>query len=216
MRVIVVGCGRMGRGLAEELDLRGHEVTVVDRGGACLEELGSGFGGRTLVGDGFDRDLLLEAGVERADGLAALVGSDEANVVMARAALEEFHVPRVVARLYDPRKAEIYRRLGLLTIAPVEWGVRQALELLTYASLGPMGSVGTGEVELVQAEVTAVLAGRRVSELGLSREVLVVAVTRQGRTFLASTDPELETGDLLVLAMSSGTGDRVARSLGLA
>src|SRR4030042_1184683 len=108
MRIIIIGCGRMGSGLAQTLSLRGHAVTVVDRDPQAFERLGPAFKGKTLTGIGFDRDVLLRAGIERADGLAAVTFSDEANVVAARLASNIFHVPRVVARLYDPRKAEIY------------------------------------------------------------------------------------------------------------
>src|SRR5512139_1762646 len=135
MKIIIIGCGRMGSGLARAMSLRGHAVTVVDRDPAAFERLGPTFKGQTVVGIGFDREVLLKAGIDRADGLAALTESDEANVVAARLASQVFHIPRVVARLYDPRKAEIYKRLGLRTIAPVAWGIARAADLLSHSQL---------------------------------------------------------------------------------
>src|SRR5512137_1649154 len=111
MRIIIIGCGRVGAGLAQTLSDRRHEVTIVDIDPAAFERLSPGFKGKTVIGVGFDREVLLQAGVERADGFAAVTSSDEANIVAARLARQVFRVPRVVARVYDPRQAEVYRRL---------------------------------------------------------------------------------------------------------
>ena len=121
-RIITIGCRRTGSGLARILTAKGHAVTMVDIDPEAFERLGPRFAGRIVLGVGFDRDVLIQAGIERADGLAAMTSSDEANVVAARIAREVFKVPRVVARLYDPRKADIYKRLGLQTIQPVTSG----------------------------------------------------------------------------------------------
>ncbi len=129
MKLIIIGCGRVGAGLAQALSQRGHAVTVVDKDSLTFERLGSTFKGQTVNGGGFDREVLLQTGIERADGLAAVTGSDEVNIVTARLARQMFRVPRVVARLYDPRKAEVYQRLGLQTINPVTWGINRIAEL---------------------------------------------------------------------------------------
>lgn len=215
MKAVIVGCGRMGQGLARELEFRGHDVVVVDRDPGAFEELGPAFKGRAVVGDGFDRAVLLKAGVERADGLAALVATDEANVVVARVAREVFRVPRVVARVYDPKKAEIYRRLGLQTIEPVTWGVRTAADLLTYSQLGEVASLGSGEVEVVQVEVPSHLAGRPVTTIEEVGAVRAVALARRGRTTLAGAQMVLEMGDTLYVALPAGGGERLRVLLGL-
>ena len=119
MKIIIVGCGRVGAGLTRALSLRGHTITVVDKDGTAFKRLGSLYKGETIIGTGIDRDVLMKAGIEKADGLASVTASDETNVIVARIAKEVFHVPRVVARVYDPQKAEIYRRLGLQVISPV-------------------------------------------------------------------------------------------------
>ena len=118
MKIIIIGCGRWGAGLARSLSQAGHTVTAVDKDSAAFERLGPAYKGQTVVGLGSDRDVLIKAGIERADGLAAVTAGDETNIVVARMAKTVFRVPKVVARLYDPGKAEVYRRLGLQTIAP--------------------------------------------------------------------------------------------------
>jgi len=135
MNIIIIGCGRMGTGLAQILNLRGHGVTVVDKEESAFTTLGPAFKGRTVTGIGFDRATLLAAGIQRADGLASVMNSDEANIVAARVARELFRVPRVVARVVDPRKAEIYQRLGLQTISTTVWAVNRVANLLSYTDL---------------------------------------------------------------------------------
>lgn len=215
MRIIVVGCGRMGAGLARTLALRAHEVTVMDRDPSAFEQLGAAFSGQTVVGVGFDREALLQAGIERADGLAAVTASDEANVVTARLASRVFRVPRVVARVYNPRKAEIYDRLGLQTIAPVTWGINQIADLISYSPLETIVSLGNGEVNLVRAEIPALLVGRTVKELTVPSEVQVVTVSRGGAIFLPTLGTVFQPGDVVDLAVLAASTDRLMSLLGL-
>src|SRR4030042_4895721 len=133
MKIIIIGCGRLGSGLVQDLSLRAHTVTVIDRDPLAFERLGPSFKGRTIVGVGFDRDILKQANIERTDALAAVTSSDEENAVIARLARQVFHVPRVVARLSDPRKRGIYQRLGLQTICPTMWGIQRISDLLSYS-----------------------------------------------------------------------------------
>jgi trk system potassium uptake protein TrkA len=215
MKIIIIGCGRMGAGLARTLSLRGHAVTVVDNDPAAFERLGPAFKGQTVVGIGFDRDVLLQAGIERADGLAAVTASDEANVVAARIASQVFRVPRVVARVYDPHKAEIYQRLGLQTIAPVTWGIHQIADLLCYSPLDTVLSLGSGEVDLVKTEIPPLLAGRTVNELTVPGEIRVVAISRGGTTFLPTLGTVFQNGDLVHLVVLAASADRLRALLGL-
>ena len=216
MKIIVIGCGRVGSGLAQTLSLRGHAVSVVDTDPRAFERLGPAFKGLTVAGVGFDRTALLQAGIKRADGLAAVTGSDEVNVVTARLANQFFRVPRVVARLYDPRKAEIYRRLGLQTITPVTWGINRIAELLSFFPLATTASLGNGEIDLVEAEVPPLLVGRLVSEVTIPGEVHVVAISRGGKTFLPPQATALQPGDWLHLALLAASADRLKASLALA
>ena len=139
MKIIIIGCGRVGSGLARMLSNRGHQVTVIDSDPVAFERLGKAFKGKTVVGIGFDRQAILDAGIEKADAFAAVTASDEANAVAARIAKNVFKVPRVAARIYDPRKADIYRRLGMQTISPVALGISRMAELLSFSNLAVFG-----------------------------------------------------------------------------
>jgi trk system potassium uptake protein TrkA len=213
MKIIVIGCGQMGAGLAQTLQVRGHAVTVIDKETAAFARLGAAFKGRTLVGVGFDRTVLEEAGIRRADGLAAVTDSDEANIVAARVAREFFHVPRVVARVVEPYKAEIYRRLGLQTISTTTWGINRIANLLGYSEFNVVFDLGS-EVELVEIEIMPPLAGRAVQHLTIPGELHVVAVSRGGKTFLPTGGTVFQTGDLIHCAVLAASADRVKRLLG--
>jgi trk system potassium uptake protein TrkA len=215
MKLIIIGCGRMGSGLTLALQARGHSITVIDNEVTAFERLGTAFKGTTIVGVGFDRDTLLQAGIERTDGLAALTTSDEANVVIARVASQMFHVPRVVARVYDPRKAEIYHRLGLQTINPVTWGIQRIAELLCYTTLDTLLSLGDGKVELVELELPSLLAGRTVNDVTISNEAHVVAISRDGQAFLPTLGTVFKRGDLVHLAVLATSMERLKRLLGV-
>ncbi len=214
MRYIVTGCGRIGSGLARALDTAGHHVAVIDSDQSAFERLGPGFGGTTLHGIGFDRSVLEGADVGAVDGLAAVTGNDEVNAVVARLASRTFHVPKVVARLYDPLKAAVYRRLGVQVVAPVDWSIQRTLDMLTFAQASVLVSVGSGQVDLVEAEAPHLLDGRTVAEVTAPGEVLPVAISRAGRTFIPTAATTLEAGDLLHLAVVAASRGRLESLLG--
>lgn len=214
MKIIIIGCGRIGSSLAQTLSRQGHKVVVVDKEPAAFNRLGPAFKGETIVGVGFDRDVLIKAGIERTDALAAVTASDEANVVAARLASHVFHVPRVVARLYDPRKAEIYRRLGLQTISPVAWSTHRIAELLCYSPLETVISLGGGGVDIVEAEIPPLLVGRTVKELTVAGEIVVVAISRGDTTFLPTLGAVFQEGDRVYLVVEAASADRLREMLG--
>jgi len=215
MKIIVIGCGRMGSTLARKLNLQGNAVTVVAREKADFERLGTHFKGKTMAGIEFDQDILTKAGIQHCDALAAVTSSDEVNVVVARLASQIFRVPRVIARVFDPRKAEIYRRLGLQTIDPTTWGVRQVADLLAYSSLDTVLSLGGGGVDVVETEVPVLLVGRMVKDLDIPGEVRVAAISRSGNTFIPTFGTVFASGDVLHLVVS-GAGTARLRSMGVA
>jgi trk system potassium uptake protein TrkA len=198
----------MGAGLAQMLSLREHAVTVIDKDDAAFERLGVAFNGLTMVGIGFDRAVLEKAGIARIDGFAAVTNSDEANIVIARLSREVFRVPRVVARVVEPRKAEIYRRLGLRTISTTIWGVNRIANLLTYTDLDAVFDLGS-EVELVEAETAPALAGRTVYDLTIPGELHVVSISRGGKTFLPTSGAAFQAGDRVHFAVLAGSADRL-------
>lgn len=214
MRYLVIGCGRMGAGLARALHTAHHSVAVVDNDPAAFARLGAAFTGEQILGVAFDRDVLERAGIGHADGLAAVTGNDEANAVTARLATRVFHVPRVVARLYDPRQAHIYRGLGLQVITPVDWGVQRLVELLTFSGVGVTASIGTGQVDLVETELPHLLEGRLLDEVTAPGEILPVAISRGGRTFIPTQATVLEAGDILHLAVVGRSRGRLWSLLG--
>jgi trk system potassium uptake protein TrkA len=144
-----------------------------------------------------------------------MTASDEVNLVAARMAHQFFRVPRVVARVYEPRKAAIYQRLGLQTITPVTWGVNRIAELLTFSPLHPTTSLGQGEVDIVEAEIPPLLVGRQVAEISLSGEVQVVAISRGGRTFLPTLGTVFQEGDAVHFALLAVSAHRFKALLGL-
>jgi trk system potassium uptake protein TrkA len=216
MKIIVVGCGRLGSGLAMNLSRAGHTVTVIDKEPSAFELLAPSFKGNTIAGIGFDRDVLNEAGIKKVDAVVAVTSSDETNAVIARLASRFFRVPKVVARLYDQRKAEIYKRLGLQTVDPTYWGIKRMTDLICYSPLSTVLSVGDGGVEIVEVEIPTLLVGRKVSELTMSGEVRVVAISRKNNTFLPSLGTEFQSRDHVYLAVASSFGDRLKSLLGMA
>jgi trk system potassium uptake protein TrkA len=214
MKVIIIGCGRVGASLAHALSQRGDAVTVVDNDPAAFERIGPAFKGKTIAGVGFDRDVLIRAGIEHADALAAVTASDEANVTAARLARQVFKVPRVAARVYDPRKAEIYHRLGIQTISPVAISADRLADLLGYSPMISSTSLGTGEVDIVDVDIPHLFIGRAASELISPGEFQLVALTRDGRTFLPAFGTVFQEGDLAHLAVQSASMERLKSLLG--
>jgi trk system potassium uptake protein TrkA len=215
MKVIIMGCGKVGTQVSRRMAAEGHEVTVIDPDPAALARLGPEFKGRRLTGVGFDQKVLLDAGIERAEAFAATSASDTANIVAARIARTIYHVPRVVCRLYDPRRAEIYKRLGLVTISVTTWGSQRIYELLSHAELDTLLSFGQGQVALVEAEVPSQLVGRSVSHVSVPGEIIVVAITRQGEAFLPILGSEFRQGDLVQFAVHASAMERLESLLGL-
>jgi len=215
MRVIVMGCGRIGSQVSRLLAAQGHEVTVIDHDSNADGRLGPDFKGRIIKGVGFDRSVLTESGIEQADAFVAASSSDNANIVAARIARNVFHVPRVVARLYDPRRAEIYQRLGLTTISSTNWGAERIFQVLTHTDLDVWDTFGHGEVSLLHIEASPRLIGHSVNQLNVPGEVLVASITRNDQAFIPTSGAEVHEGDLIHLVVLSSAMDRLEEMLGL-
>jgi trk system potassium uptake protein TrkA len=216
MKVIVMGCGRIGSQVSRRLATTGHDVTVIDnREPYAQDRLGPGFKGRLVHGLGFDRKVLEEAGIRKTDAFVSASQSDNANVVAARIARNFFHVPRVVCRMYDPRKAQIYERLGLETLAISTWGAGRIVELVTHSDLDVLYNFGRGEVSLVAVEAPHTLAGKQVRQLLIPGEIDVVAITRGGMARMPGPGTEIQEGDLLHVAAASTSMRRLAELIGL-
>ncbi len=205
MRVVIVGCGRVGSGLATDLSVHGHDVAVIDNNPDAFLRLGKAFRGRTVEGIGFDRDVLVQAGIERADGFASVTSGDNTNIVSAMIARNVFRVPKIVARIADPQRAEIYRRLGIPTISPTIWGANEIRELLVTPDLASSFTFGSGEVELIQFHVPPRLAGYTAAEMISPSRLNVVSIVRGGRAFIPTSGTQLAEGDTVYVAAESGS-----------
>lgn len=215
MKVIVMGCGRIGSQVSRLLEGQGHEVTVIDHDASAAGHLSRDFKGRIIRGVGFDRDILLQAGIEQAEAFVAASSSDNANIVAARIARNIFHVPRVVARLYDPRRAEIYQRLGLTTVSSSSWGAQRIFQVLAHSDLDVWDTFGRSDVSRVEIEVTPQLAGRSVTQLNVPGEMMVIALSRDDRAFIPTSGTEFREGDLVHLVVLSSAMERLEQMLGL-
>jgi len=215
MKVIIVGCGRVGEQLARFMANEGHKVTIIDFDAKALERLGPDFKGEKIKGVGFDRQVLIKAGIENAHAFAATSASDNVNIIAARIAKNIFHVPHVVARLYDPRRAEIYHRLGLLTISSTTWGAERIRELLTQSELDALMTFGSGEVSMLGSEAPPSLSGRMVKDIRIPAEVEVVAISRDGHAFIPGGGSTFKTGDIIYIAVLASSMERVKMMLGL-
>lgn len=207
MHVVVVGCGRVGSGLARILEDSGHTVAVVDKNAKAFRRLPEGFSGTTVQGVGFDRDLLRQAGIEDAGALAAVTSGDNSNIMVARTAREVFGLERVIARIYDPRRAAIYERLGIPTIATVQWTTDRVLRRILPDAPATEWTDPSAGVVLVERPVAASWAGRRLADLDVPGLARVAALSRLGVGQVP--DPDLVTQEGDVVYMSVGT-DRIA------
>jgi trk system potassium uptake protein TrkA len=206
VHVVVVGCGRVGSGLAATLVEQGHTVAVIDRKGAAFRRLPENFAGDTIVGVGFDRDKLRAAGIERADALAAVTNGDNSNILIARTAREFFHVDRVVARIYDQRRAAIYERLGISTVATVGWAIERVLRRIQPDADGVEWVDPSAKVCLVERLVPTGWAGHPLVGLEGDGVARVMALTRLGVAQLVTPALLAQEGDVVWAAVA---GDRI-------
>jgi trk system potassium uptake protein TrkA len=202
MRVVVVGCGRVGSELATILSREGNEVAVIDKDPRALQRLAMDWGGKGVVGFGFDRDALEEAGIAGADALAAVTNGDNSNILTARIAKETYQVPNVVARIYDPRRAVIYRRLGIPTVATVTWTVDQVMRRLLPERTVTEWASPSGEVVIVERSVPGSWVGYRLDELESTGRARIVALSRAGKSLIPKPGLIGQEGDVLHIAVT--------------
>lgn len=216
LHVVIGGYGRVGRYLARMLEFEGHTVSVVDHDPLVFESMeGEEILGQTFVGPVFDRDVLEDAGIERADCFAAVTSGDNSNIVAARTAKETYRVPRVIARIYDPRRAEIYRGLGISTIASVTWTSTRLLDMVTHPDLHSEYQFGNAEVEMMEVELPATLAGKTVGDLTIPGEVVVASIVRAGEALLPVEGSTFERNDTLFINVLRESAEKLERLLGL-
>lgn len=209
VHVIVVGCGRVGSELALSLDREGHSVAVIDKDANVFRRLPDGFKGRTVVGFGFDRDHLEEAGVRDCQALAAVTSGDNSNILTARIARESYRIPNVAARIYDPRRAVVYQRLGIPTVATVAWTTDQVMRRLFAETSVIEWTDPTGTMCLLEREMPDQWAGRKLGGLEEAKLCRLVSLTRAGEVRLAGPDLVGQEGDILHVMAPKGRIDEV-------
>ena len=196
MIVIIVGCGRVGVELALSLH-NSHQVTVIDPEPRSFDRLGVHFSGRTVQGEGMDRNVLLRAGIESADALAAVTVSDNVNAIVGRIASEIFHVKHVATRIYNPRRLPIYEKLHLQTVSSSSWGAHRLEQLLVHPALQSLVSAGNGEVQVYELTVPSEWAGHKMMELVPAEKAIPVSLVRGSKSMLPQPDMTLESEDIL-------------------
>ena len=198
---VIMGCGRVGATLAHTLEDAGHSVAIIDQDDRAFRRLRTGFTGRKVTGVGFDRETLKQAGVAEAYAFAAVSSGDNSNIVSARVALERFHVPKVVARIYDPGRAEVYQRLGITTVATVKWTADQVLRRLLPAGAEPDFRDPSGTIRVDHLPVTEAWIGRRTVTLQEESGSRIAWIDRLGEGMIPTRDTVMQEGDLLHLVM---------------
>ena len=203
MHIVIMGCGRVGSALAYSMEELGHSVAMVDQDAQAFRRLGPGFRGRQITGTGFDRDTLIAAGIAEAGAFAAVSSGDNSNIIAARVARETFGVENVCARIYDPRRAEIYQRLGIPTVATVRWTADQMLRRLLPSGAHEHWRDPSGAVVLAEVSLSAGWVGHRVARAEAAAKVRIPFITRLGNGIVPAADTVLQEGDLIHVAMAA-------------
>ncbi len=214
MHIVIMGCGRVGSSLARGLERRGHSVAVIDILQEAFRRLGPEFQGKTVKGVGFDRDVLKRAGIERADGFAAVSSGDNSNILAARVVRETFEVHNVVARIYDQGRAEVYERLGIPSVATVRWAADQILRRLLPSGSEPQWRDPSGSVRLIEVHVNSGWVGRRVTEMEAACHAKIPFLMRFGAGTVPTASTVFQDGDLIYAAVTNDQVPDVEETLG--
>jgi trk system potassium uptake protein len=210
VHIVILGCGRVGSLIAHILEDQGHSVAIIDQDPEAFRKLRPGFKGTKVTGIGFDRDVLAEAGIERAEAFAAVSSGDNSNVIAARVARESFAVQRVVARIYDPRRAEVYQRLGIPTVATVAWTADQMLRKLIPEGAVSLWRDPTGAVVLAEVAYSDSWLGHKVCDLESAAQTRIAFISRLGEAIIPSPSQVLQEGDVVHVIAGESSLSRIA------
>ncbi len=213
MHIVIMGCGRVGSTLAHILEDEGHSVAIIDQDADAFRKLRSGFKGRKVTGVGFDRDVLIEAGIEEADAFAAVSSGDNSNIISARVARESFGIQRVAARIYDPRRAEVYQRLGIPTVATVRWTADQMLRTLLPDGADALWRDPTGKIVLAEIAYSERWLGEKVKLIEQAIGARIAFLSRLGQAIIPEPGTVLQEGDLLHVMAEEGDLERITSQL---
>ncbi|NUT43588.1 MAG: TrkA family potassium uptake protein [Thermoactinospora sp.] len=213
MHVVIMGCGRVGSTIAHILEDNGHSVAIIDRDPQAFRRLRAGFRGRRVTGIGFDRQVLQEAGIESAAAYVAVSSGDNSNIISARVARETFGVDNVVARIYDPRRAEVYQRLGIPTVATVRWTADQILRRILPEGAEPLWRDPTGQVILAEVAINPAWIGTKVTDVEDAAGARVAFLNRMGEALVTKSDTVVQEGDVLHVIADENDMDRINKVL---
>jgi trk system potassium uptake protein len=213
LHVIIAGCGRVGSELAGNLERLGHSVAVVDKDAKAFKRLRVDFKGKQVVGFVFDRDVLEEAGIKEAQAFASVTNGDNSNIVSARMAKEHYRLPYVVARIYDPRRAQIYQRLGIQTVATVRWTTDQILRLMFPEDVPVEYTLDNGEVVVTAIPAPKEIVGRYALQADLEGHRRIIAVSRFGVPRVPDAKLTIQEGDILHISVVRGEANELSEKL---
>jgi len=214
VHVVIMGCGRVGSTLARTLEKRGHTVAIIDQSADSFRRLSPNFTGRTVTGMGFDREVLIQAGIEEAEAFAAVSNGDNSNILAARVARENFGIGNVVARIYDPGRAEVYQRLGIPTVGTVRWTVDQMIRRLLPEGSEPEWRDPSATIRLAEVHVHSEWVGRLAFDIEKATGARVAFLTRLGEGMLPKADTVIQEGDLVHVVMLERDAAAVESQLG--
>jgi trk system potassium uptake protein len=210
VHIVIMGCGRVGSTLAHILEDRGNSVAIIDKDPEAFRKLRSGFKGERVTGIGFDRGVLIQAGIERADAFAAVSSGDNSNIIAARVVRETFGIERVAARIYDSRRAEVYERLGIPSVATVRWTADQILRQLLPEGSEPLWRDPTGKIVLAEIAFSPIWIGEQVKSIEARTMTRIAFVDRLGQAFVPDTSTVLQEGDVIHVIARESDLDRIA------
>jgi len=205
VHVVIMGCGRVGSALAGSLERLGHDVAMIDRDQQAFRRLGPDFRGKQVIGEGYHRDVLIAAGVERAEAFAAVSSGDNSNIISARVARESFGIEHVVARIYDAKRAAVYERLGIPTVATVPWSTDRLMRMLLPDGAATAWREPAGTIAILPLSVHEDWVGRSVRELEAAAKCRVAFIVRFGTGVLPRSDTAVQSEDTVYVAAVSGT-----------
>ncbi len=216
MRVVIIGCGKLGAGLALELYKRGNTISIIDKDSEAFYRLGSDFNGNCVIGNGYDKKVLEDAEIEYADALVCATGNDEINAVAAKIGKDTYFIKHVIARLYNPKKAKVFEALGIKTVSTTGYMISRAIELLSYNMMDSVALLGkdlSGEIVRITASMN--IDGYLVSDIDLENEFKVIAILRDSQAIIVNQDSVIKKGDILYIVTKTDSKRKLKIALGI-
>lgn len=214
MYIIIVGCGRVGSSLANLLQAEGHDVVIIDEDQESFNRLGPNFNGVTLTGNAFDIDLLKEAGADKANAFCVVTNGDNTNIMAAQVAKKIFKVPKVIARVYDPKRAHIYKKLGLDIISGTTLLAAMIRDKIVESHFTSY-LIETGELGVIEIAANEIMIGRKIADLNITDEFMIVTLIRKKTTLIPRPDTKLEKNDILMAVVKTESLPKVKKTFGL-